>query len=62
MTGLDLFTVSTEDEAMQVAVDWQVLAAERDYSYQELAEWQRYFTKQAERYNLTEEFKENGII
>jgi hypothetical protein len=31
-------------------------------SYGELAEWQAYFSELADKFDLVEEFKENGII
>lgn len=52
----------TVKEARQLAIDWQTWSAEQSLSYGELAEWQAHFDKLAERFGLTEEFKENGII
>lgn len=52
----------TAEEARQLAIDWQTWSAEQSLSYGELAEWQAHFDKLAERFGLTEEFKENGII
>lgn len=37
------------------------LRAER-MSYGELAEWHGYFVKLARKFNLTDEFRENGIL
>jgi len=51
-----------EDEARQYAIDWQNWAGEQSLSYGELAEWASEFEKIGEEFNLTEEFKENGII
>lgn len=55
-------TITTKEEARQYAMDWQNWASEQNLSYGELAEWQQIFEVLATRYNLTEEFKENGII
>jgi len=52
----------TEEEARQYAIDWQNWASEQSLSYGELAEWGEIFEKIGEKFNLTEEFKENGII
>lgn len=49
-------------KARQRAIDWQLDFANHNYSYGELAYWQNYFEKQAKRYGLTKEFKENCII
>ena len=53
---------TTREQARQYAIDWQMWQAEQSLSYAELAEWQDYFTKVADKFNLQEEFKENGII
>lgn len=52
----------TQDEARQLAIDWQVWQAEQSLSYGEYAEWGAYFRDLAERFDLVDEFKENGII
>lgn len=54
--------VASADEAQQIAIDWQNWQAEQSLSYGELAEFQTYFTELAEKFNLVDEFKENGII
>jgi len=54
--------IETADEARQIAIDWQIEASEKSYSYAELAGWSDYFTDMAKKFNLTKEFKENGII
>lgn len=52
----------TVDEAREFAVDWQQWASEQSLSYGELALWQGYFTEIGKKFNLTNEFKENGIL
>lgn len=59
---MDKREINTEDEARQYAIDWQNWQAEQSMSYGELAEWQDVFTRLGVRFNLTEEFQENGII
>lgn len=48
--------------AREKAITWQHEFDEKCLSYGEIAYWQDYFTKQAKRYGLTQEFRENGII
>lgn len=50
-----------KERARQEAVDWQNDFDNHDYSWQDLADVQEYFTKLAHRYGLTKEFIENGI-
>ena len=52
----------TEEEARKYAIDWQNWANEQSLSYEELAFWGDEFNKLAKKFNLEEEFKENGII
>ena len=55
-------TITTQGEARQFAMDFQVWASEQSLSYGELAEWGEVLSRLAERFDLVEEFKENGII
>ena len=57
-----LESVKSEDEACGLAQDWQGWASEQSLSYGELAEYQAYFQTLADKFELVEEFKENGII
>lgn len=52
----------TKQEARQEVIDWQAKNANRNISYEELSIIQDYFIELGKRFNLTEEFKENGII
>ncbi len=52
----------TAEEARQYAIDWQKWASEQNLSYAELGYWQGVFLALGEKFDLTEEFKENGII
>ena len=54
--------VTTEDQARQLAIDWQNWASELSLSYNELIHYQNYFEQVAKKFNLTDEFKENGIL
>lgn len=60
---LPLFAdIKTEDEARELAIDWQGWNSEQSLSYRELNEWQNFFEILAKDFNLTDEFRENGII
>lgn len=50
------------DEAREYAIEWQQWQATQDLSYDELLQWQTYFESIAKEYNLTDEFRENGVI
>ena len=54
--------IKTKEEARQKAVDFQNWASEENLSYSELSEYGGYFETLGKKFNLTEEFKENGII
>lgn len=55
-------TVSTAEGAQALAIDWQAWASEQSLSYGELAEWTTFFEELGKKFNLTDEFKENGIL
>lgn len=44
------------------AIEWQREFPNMNHSWGEFACWTEYFTKQAKRYGLLKEFRENGII
>lgn len=54
--------VRDEGEATQLAIDWQQWQSEQNLSIGDLSEFQSYFEELATRFNLTDEFQENGII
>lgn len=58
----DYRTVYTAEGARQLAIDWQNWQSDQSLSYQEIAEWHALFETLADKFNLTEEFSENGII
>lgn len=62
MNPEDYKTVSTADGARELAIDWQNWASEQSLSYGELADWQGLFIELGKKFNLTDEFEENGII
>ena len=61
--------ITTQEEARMYAIDWQNWVSEQNEIGKEptlyqsdLIEWQAVFEKLAEKFDLVEEFKENGII
>jgi len=54
--------VNTQDEARQEAIDWQHWMSNQNLSYAEMADWAEYFEGLADKFDLREEFEENGII
>lgn len=54
--------IYTKEQAIEYAKDFQRYAGDYDLSYSELAEWGAIFEELATRFDLKEEFKENGII
>ena len=54
--------INTAEEARQYAIEWQSWASEQSLSYGELAEWGDIFRELATKFDLLEEFNENGII
>lgn len=54
--------IKTQEEARQYAIDWQREMSETNISYESLLKAQAEFEVLGEKFNLTEEFKENGII
>jgi hypothetical protein len=54
--------VESKSHAISLAIDWQKWASEQSLSWGEVAEVQAYFEALAKKFNLTNEFKENGIL
>ena len=52
----------TKEEARQLAIDWQSKVGRKSISYLKLIEWVNFFSFLAKKHDLTEKFKENGII
>lgn len=50
-----------KEKVRNEAIDWQYNAANENYSYGELADWEGYFERLGRRYGLLTEFRENGI-
>lgn len=58
---MNKYTKSKESTRAK-AIEWQTDFENHNYSYEELADFQNYFSKLAKRYGLVREFRENGII
>ena len=54
--------IKTKEEAQQTAIDFQSWVSQQNLSYLEISNFQSYFETLAKKFNLMEEFKENGII
>ena len=55
-------SIKTKDQAIDQAIEWQGWQADLDLSYGEMVFYQNYFKTLAKKFNITEEFIENGII
>ena len=67
LASLKLFDIRSVDEARNIAIDWSHCVGDPDeegfgISLGELIEWQAFFTDLADRFDLYDEFRENGII
>lgn len=58
----DINGITTAELARAYAIDWQHDFDNNSYSYSELADWQAFFEQLADKFNLYEEYKENGVI
>lgn len=52
----------TKEEARQYAIEWQSWVSEQDLSWEEIADWESYLEDIAIKFDLVEEFHNNGII
>lgn len=53
---------TTREDVREFARKWQYWVEGQDLSYGELAEWSAFFEEIGKKFDLTDEFKENGII
>lgn len=59
---MEFETIKTKEQAQQKAIDWQSWACGQELSWGVLIEWQEYFKELATKFDLADEFIENGII
>jgi hypothetical protein len=59
---IDINKINNADEARDLAIVWQSWQAKKAFSYEEMYVMQNNFVELADKFNLTDEFKENGII
>ena len=52
----------TKGEARTQAIEWQHDFSNKSMSWEEVIDAGNYFVEIAKKFNLTEEFKENGVI
>lgn len=53
---------STPEEARDFAIAWQLDFENQNYDTMDLCNWASVFEELGKRFDLTDEFKENGII
>lgn len=58
----DVGSIKTAGEARDMAIEWQDWQSEQSLSWGELASWQAFFRTLARKFDLRDEFEENGII
>jgi hypothetical protein len=56
-----LDTITTTEQARDLAIDWQHWAGTQSLSLNELNEWAALFETLGRNYGLTAEFRENGL-
>ena len=54
--------VISREEAREQAIDFMNWQATKSMSYEEILEWRDYFYHIAKKYDLEDEFNENGVI
>ena len=54
--------IKTQQQAQDKAIEFQNFFSENSLSYGEIEKFNSYFKTIAKKFNLEEEFKENGII
>lgn len=57
-----LENLTTAQEAKDFAIEWQAWQAHEAMSYSEISDWHNAFDELADKFNLRQEFVENGII
>ena len=58
----DVGSIKTEAEARDMAIEWQDWQSDQSLSIGELASWGAFFRSLARKFDLRDEFEENGII
>lgn len=51
-----------KEKAREQAIEWQLSFNDKNYTWADLYEYQKYFTMLGKKYGLTDEFVENAII
>ena len=59
---MEMTNIKTKEEARDKAIAFQSWQSNQSLSYGDLINWSSYFDNLARRFDLTDEFSENGII
>lgn len=59
---MQLKNIKTKGEAEDFAVEWSHWVSGQALGYGDVQKWEEYFSELTTRFDLEEEFKENGII
>lgn len=62
MTIKEAGLINNKEQARAFVIDWQTWSNKQSLSYLESSKWLAVFEELADRFNLAEEFRENGII
>lgn len=62
MNKEEVMNAQTQEQTRQYAIDWQFWMSGKSMSWGEVAEWGDIFSTLADKFDLVEEFHENGII
>jgi hypothetical protein len=58
----DIENIKTKDEARDFAIEWQNYASEKSMFLSEVLDWSIAFEDLAKKFDLVDEFRENGIV
>ena len=63
MTIPPVESVTTKEQAKELAIDWQHWQNDQSLSWLESSQWSDFFSQLVEKFpDLNDEFKENGIL
>lgn len=54
--------IKTREQARDFAIEWQHTTMQESMTLAEVCDWHNTFEELAAKFDLTDEFKENGII
>jgi len=62
MKFIKIENIKTEEQAKNIAIDFQSWVSNQNLSWEEIINYNNYFEEIAEKFKLKNEFRENGII